>query len=151
MLGAAPTAASGTTYAELVTEYVLRPLGITEITARPDPARCLPVPGLLGRPRRPWTMDGAILPAGGLRATPRAAADLVVRLLVDRRLGDPAPSWQTSGALRRHNGATRHDSLFAGATDDGRWVLIHRLNAVPEDMDRAGVEALRSMTPGRRP
>jgi CubicO group peptidase (beta-lactamase class C family) len=143
VLGAALTAASGTTYEELVTEYVLRPLGITEMSTNPDPSRRLPIPGLLGRPRRPWKMDGAILPAGGLWATPRAAADLVVRLLVERRLGDPAPSWQTSGPLRWHNGATRHASLFAGAMDDGRWVLIHRLNAVPEDTDRAGIEILK--------
>lgn len=144
VLGAALAAASGTTYEELVTAYVLRPLGITEMTAHPDPGRRLPTPGLLGRrPRRPWKMDGAILPAGGLWATPRAAADLVVRLLVERRLGDPAPSWQTSGAMRWHNGATRHASLFAGAVDDGRWVLMHRLNAVPEETDRAGIEILR--------
>ncbi|MGW3953040.1 serine hydrolase domain-containing protein [Streptomyces sp. NPDC004752] len=143
VLGATLTAASGTTYEELVTEYVLRPLDITEITASPDPAQRLLAPGLLGPPRRPWSMDGAILPAGGLWATPRAAADLVVRLLVERRLGDPAPSWQTSGPLRWHNGATRHASLFAGAMDDGRWVLIHRLNAIPEDTDRAGIKALK--------
>ncbi|MEV5388590.1 serine hydrolase [Streptomyces sp. NPDC052721] len=143
VLGAALTAAYARTYEELATEYVLRPLDITEMTANPDPAQRLPAPGLLGRPRRPWTMDGAILPAGGLWATPRAAADLVVRLLVERRLGDPAPSWQTSGPLRWHNGATRHASVFAGAMDDGRWVLIHRLNAVPEETDRAGIKALK--------
>ncbi|MFF8911625.1 serine hydrolase domain-containing protein [Streptomyces olivaceoviridis] len=143
VLGAALTAASGSTYEELAAEYVLQPLDITEMTANPDPAQHLPAPGLLGRPRRPWTMDGAILPAGGLWATPRAAADLVVRLLVERRLGDPAPSWQTSGPLRWHNGATRHASLFAGAMDDGRWVLIHRLNAVPEETDRAGIKVLK--------
>ncbi|WP_432139062.1 MULTISPECIES: serine hydrolase domain-containing protein [unclassified Streptomyces] len=143
VLGAALTAVSGTTYEELVTEHVLNPLGITEVTARPDPARRLTAPGFLGRPRRPWTMDGAILPAGGLWATPRAAADLVVRLLLERRLGDPAPSWQTSGPLRWHNGATRHASLFAGATDDGRWALVHRLNGAPDDTDRMGVELLR--------
>ncbi|MFC9290320.1 serine hydrolase [Streptomyces sp. NPDC057052] len=143
VLGAALTAASGTTYEELVTEYVLRPLDLTEITANPDPDRRLLPPGLLGRPRRPWTMTGAILPAGGLWATPRAAADLVVRLLVERRLGDPAPSWQTAGPLHWHNGATRHASVFAGATDDGRWVVIHRLNAPPEATDRAGVEILK--------
>ncbi|MDQ0757518.1 CubicO group peptidase (beta-lactamase class C family) [Streptomyces canus] len=145
VLGAALTAASGTTYEKLVTEYVLRPLGITEVTSNPDPGRRLPTPGLLGRARRPWKMGGAILPAGGLWATPRAAADLVVRLLVERRLGEPAPSWQTSGSLRWHNGATRHASLFAGAMDDGRWVLIHRLNAVPEDTDRVGIEILRGI------
>lgn len=144
VLGAALSAASRMTYAELVTEYVLRPLNITEITANPDPAQRLLAPGFLGRPRKPWTMDGAILPAGGLWATPRAAADMVVRLLVEHRLGDPAPSWQTSGPLRWHNGATRHASVFAGAMDDGRWVLIHRLNAVPEETDRAGIQALKA-------
>ncbi|MGV9935076.1 hypothetical protein ACWDY4_31570 [Streptomyces olivaceoviridis] len=73
-----------------------------------------------------------------------SAADMVVRLLVERRLGDPAPSWQTSGPLRWHNGATRHASVFAKAMDDGRWVLIHRLNAVPEETDRAGIQALKA-------
>ncbi len=144
VLGAALTVASGMKYEELVSVYVLRPLGVTEVAVNPDPGRRLPTPGLLGRPRRPWTMAGAILPAGGLWATPRAAADLVVRLLLERRLGDPAPSWQTSGPLLWHNGATRHASLFAGATDDGRWVLTHRLNAAPEDTDRAGIDILRA-------
>ncbi|MFG2380770.1 serine hydrolase domain-containing protein [Streptomyces avermitilis] len=147
ILGEALAAAAGTSYEELVTEYVLRPLDLAEVTAHPDPSRRLPTPGLLGRPRRPWTMHGAILPAGGLWATPRAAADLVVRLLVERRLGDPAPTWQTAGPLRWHNGATRDASLFAGALDDGRWVLIHRLNATPDDTDRAGIEILKQPRP----
>jgi D-alanyl-D-alanine-carboxypeptidase/D-alanyl-D-alanine-endopeptidase len=142
LLGEALTTAGGAGYEELVAEHVLRPLDITEVTARPDPARRLTAPGLFGRTRRPWTMDGAILPAGGLWATPRAAADLVVRLLVERRFGDPAPSWQRSGVLHWHNGATRDASLFGGATDDGRWVLVHRLNAPPAETDRVGVDSL---------
>lgn len=143
LLGAALTAASGTPYEELVTAHVLRPLDITEMTAHPAPDRCLQAPGRFGSPRRPWTMDGAILPAGGLWATPRAVADLVVRLLVERRLGDPAPSWQTAGPLYWHNGATRHASLFAGATADGSWVVVHRLNAKPEVTDRLGITTLK--------
>ncbi|WP_241827136.1 serine hydrolase domain-containing protein [Streptomyces graminilatus] len=143
VLGAALTEAAGTTYEELVAEYVLRPLGITEMTAHPEPGRRLLAPGPGGRPRRPWTMDGAILPAGGLWATPRAAADLLVRLLVERRLGEPAPSWQQLGRLLWHNGATLHDSIFAGAVEDGRWVLIHRLNGDPEDTDRLAIENLK--------
>ncbi|MFE7934220.1 serine hydrolase domain-containing protein [Streptomyces sp. NPDC057456] len=142
VLGAALAAAAGTTYEELATAYVLRPLDVTEMTARPVPARRLPAPGLFGRGRRPWTMDGAMLPAGGLWATPRAVADLVVRLLVERRLGDPAPTWVTTGPLRWHNGATRHASLFTGATADGGWVVVHRLNADPEGTDRLGVAFL---------
>ncbi|MEU5771260.1 serine hydrolase domain-containing protein [Streptomyces asoensis] len=150
VLGAALTTASGMTYEELVTEHVLRPLNLTEITANPDPNRRLLPRGRLGRPRRPWTMTGAILPAGGLWATPRAAADLVVRLLVERRLGEPAPSWQTAGPLHWHNGATRDASIFAGGMDDGRWVMIHRLNAPPEDTDRAGLEILKGAETIRR-
>ncbi|MEU1708117.1 serine hydrolase domain-containing protein [Streptomyces sp. NPDC005706] len=142
-LGEALTTAAGTTYEELVTEYVLRPLAITEVTASPDPGRRLLARGRLGRVRKPWTMDGAILPAGGLWATPRAAAELVERILVERRLGEPAPSWQTAGPLRWHNGATRDASLFTGAMDDGRWVVIHRLGGTPEDTDQAGIEVLR--------
>ncbi|MEH0544063.1 serine hydrolase [Streptomyces sp. B21-105] len=143
ILGAALTAAAGTTYEELASAYVLRPLDITEMTAQPAPERCLQAPGLFGGSRRPWTMDGAILPAGGLWATPRAVADLVVRLLVERRLGDPAPSWIRTGSMVWHNGATRLASLFAGAQDDGSWVVVHRLNAEPEDTDRLGVTLLR--------
>ncbi|MFF4549196.1 serine hydrolase domain-containing protein [Streptomyces sp. NPDC001406] len=143
VLGAALAAATGTSYEELVTEHVLRPLDVAEVSADPDPARCLLAPGLFGGTRRPWTMRGPILPAGGLWATPRAAADLLVRLLVERRLGDPAPTWQTAGPLRWHNGATRDASVFAGATNDGRWVVVHRLNGDPEDTDRVGIEVLK--------
>ncbi|MFI5797279.1 serine hydrolase domain-containing protein [Streptomyces sp. NPDC051677] len=146
-LGEALTVAAGAGYEEVVTEYVLRPLDVAEVTASPDPDRLLAAPGLFGGPRRPWTMRGAILPAGGLWATPRAAADLLVRLAVERRLGDPAPSWQTAGPLHWHNGATRDASLFAGAMDDGRWVLIHRLNGAPEETDRAGIEVLKRSRP----
>ncbi|SER89935.1 D-alanyl-D-alanine-carboxypeptidase / D-alanyl-D-alanine-endopeptidase [Streptomyces sp. yr375] len=150
LLGEALTAACGTTYEEVGAEYVLRPLDITEMTARPDPDRCLQAPGLFGRPRRPWTMDGAILPAGGLWATPRAVADLVVRLLVERRLGDPAPTWVTSGPLRWHNGATLLASLFAGALPDGAWVVVHRLNGDPDDTDQLGITVLEESRQSRQ-
>ncbi|MFF9089418.1 serine hydrolase domain-containing protein [Streptomyces sp. NPDC014991] len=143
VLGAALAAAGGAGYEELLDTYVLRPAGLTEVTARPHPGRRLLAPGLPGTRRRPWTMDGAILPAGGLWATPRAVAALVVRLLVERRLGEPAVSWQSAGPLRWHNGATRDASVFAGAMEDGRWVVVHRLNGRAEDTDRAAVELLR--------
>ncbi|WP_190014082.1 serine hydrolase domain-containing protein [Streptomyces lucensis] len=142
VLGEALADAAGTPYEELVAEHVLRPLDVHEVTARPPAERRLAAPGLFGRPRRPWTMTGAILPAGGLWATPRAVADLLVRLVVERRLGDPAPSWQTAGPVHWHNGATRHASVFAGAMADGRWVVVHRLGGDPEETDRMGVDAL---------
>ncbi|MEU2062286.1 serine hydrolase domain-containing protein [Streptomyces sp. NPDC013455] len=144
VLGAALARAGGAGYGELLDTHVLRPLGITEVTVRPPAGRRLTAPGLLpGTRRRPWTMDGAILPAGGLWATPRALGDLVVRLLVERRLGEPAVSWQSAGPLRWHNGATGDASAFAGAMDDGRWVVVHRLGGRPQDTDRAGVAALK--------
>ncbi|MEU0002976.1 serine hydrolase domain-containing protein [Streptomyces sp. NPDC006314] len=142
VLGEALAGAAGASYEELVTEHVLRPLDVHEVSARPAAARRLLAPGLFRRPRKPWTMTGAILPAGGLWATPRAVADLLVRLVVERRLGDPAPSWRTAGALHWHNGATRHASLFAGAMADGRWVVVHRLNGDPEQTDQNGVDVL---------
>ncbi|WP_435270521.1 serine hydrolase domain-containing protein [Streptomyces sp. 1222.5] len=143
VLGEALSRAAGTSYEEVLATHVLRPLDVREVSARPAAADRLLAPGLFGRPRRPWTMTGAILPAGGLWATPRAVADLVVRLVVERRLGPPAPSWQRSGPLYWHNGATRHASVFAGATADGGWAVVHRLGGDPERTDRAGIDALR--------
>ncbi|MFE2260336.1 serine hydrolase domain-containing protein [Streptomyces griseosporeus] len=147
VLGAALTEAAGAPYEEVLSEYVLEPLGVREVTAAPDPARRLLAPGRFGRPRPPWTMTGAILPAGGLWATPRAVADLLTRLVLEHRLGPPAPSWQRSGPLHWHNGATRHASVFAGATEDGRWVVVHRLNGTPDGTDELGVAVLRRGRP----
>ncbi|MEV5877899.1 serine hydrolase domain-containing protein [Streptomyces sp. NPDC052101] len=144
VLGAALVAAAGVAYEELLAEHVLRPLDVHEVTARPDTGRRLLAPGLLGGERRPWTMGGAILPAGGLWATPRAVAELLVRLVIERRLGDPAPSWQRAGVLHWHNGATRHASVFAGAMADGRWVVVHRLGGRSNRTDRMGIDLLRS-------
>ncbi|GAA3220684.1 serine hydrolase domain-containing protein [Streptomyces thermocoprophilus] len=143
VLGAALEKAAGLPYEELLSAYVLEPLGVREIAARPDPALRLLAPGRLGRPRRPWTTTGAILPAGGLWATPRAVADTLTRLVLDGRLGPPSPSWQRSGTLHWHNGATRHASLFAGAAADGRWVVVHRLNGSPGGTDQLGARMLK--------
>ncbi|MFG2623896.1 serine hydrolase [Streptomyces sp. NPDC048473] len=144
ILGAALSSAARTPYEDLLNQYVLTPLDVSEVTSDPPQDRRLRGRGLFGRPRRPWTMNGAILPAGGLWATPRAAARLVTTLLVDRKLGDPAPSWQTSGPLLWHNGATRDDSVFAGAMTDGRWVLVHRLSGPPEATDNLAIEILKN-------
>jgi D-alanyl-D-alanine-carboxypeptidase/D-alanyl-D-alanine-endopeptidase len=149
VLGAALAGAAGAPYEELLAEHVLRPLDVHEVSARPERDRRLLAPGLFGRERRPWTMDGAILPAGGLWATPRAVADLLVRLVIERRLGDPAPSWQTAGPIHWHNGATRHASVFAGArAQDGRWVVVHRLGGDSDATDRTGIGLLREAGAG---
>ncbi|MBZ4319439.1 serine hydrolase domain-containing protein [Streptomyces huiliensis] len=145
VLGAALAAADSRPYADGLRERVLVPLGVADdVAPRPPAGRPRVVPkGPFGRPSRPWTMDGAILPAGGLWATPRAAARVLTGLVVDRVLGDPAPSWQRAGELTWHNGATRGASVFAGAFPDGRWVLVHRLGGSPEETDRMGVDLLR--------
>ncbi|MFJ1882916.1 serine hydrolase domain-containing protein [Streptomyces sp. NPDC088137] len=148
VLGAALVSAAGMPYQELMDHYVLAPLGITEVTSAPPPDRRLCSRGLFGRPRRPWTMSGAILPAGGLWATPRATADLVTALLIDRKLGEPALSWQRAGTLLWHNGATGDASVFAGAVPDGRWVLVHRLTGQADRTDELGIELLRRATSG---
>lgn len=151
VLGAALTAAAGMPYQDLLDHYVLAPLGITEVAVAPPPDRRLHGRGPFGRRRRPWTMSGAVLPAGGLWATPRATAGLVNALLVERKLGEPALSWQRAGTLLWHNGATRDASAFAGATPDGRWVLIHRLTGRADRTDELGIELLRRATPGAPP
>ncbi|NUP35763.1 MAG: beta-lactamase family protein [Streptomyces sp.] len=147
LLGAALVAATRTPYEELLHRHVLDPLGVTDVTADPPPGSRLCRRGLLGRPRRPWTMTGAILPAGGLWATPEATARLVTGLLVDRRLGEPAPAWQKAGHLLWHNGATGSASVFAGAAPQG-WILVHRLSGRSAATDRLAVETFRRFLDG---
>ncbi|KUN45155.1 serine hydrolase [Streptomyces olivochromogenes] len=142
LLGAALVAATRTPYEELLHRHVLDPLGVTDVAVGPPPGRRLCRRGLFGRPERPWTMTGAILPAGGLWATPEATARLVTSLLVDRRLGEPAPAWQKAGRLLWHNGATGGASVFAGAAPQG-WVLVHRLSGRSAATDRLALETFR--------
>ncbi|MGW6603288.1 serine hydrolase domain-containing protein [Streptomyces sp. NPDC055036] len=146
VLGAALSSAAGAPYEELLNEYVLEPLDLTEITPNPPQGRRLSERGFLGRPLRPWAMNGAILPAGGMWATPRDTAHLVTRLLVEQRLGEPALSWRTTGALRWHNGATRKASIFAGAMTDGTWVMVHRSSGQPLPTERMAAQALKDAT-----
>ncbi|MFF4603969.1 serine hydrolase domain-containing protein [Streptomyces sp. NPDC001339] len=145
VLGAALAAAAQQPYAELLRAHVLEPLGVAdEVTQAPPADRTLRTKGRFGGERAPWTMDGPILSAGGMWATPRALAAVVTGLLVDHRLGAPAPAWQTAGHLRWHNGATRDASTFAGAfADTGEWVLIHRLGGSPDGTDQIGVRLLK--------
>ncbi|WKE70936.1 serine hydrolase [Streptomyces sp. WP-1] len=140
-LGYALVAATRTPYEELLRRHVLGPLGVTDVAADPPADVRLCRRGLFGRPRRTWTMTGAILPAGGLWATPRATARLVTGLLVERALGEPAPGWQRSGRLLWHNGATRGASVFAGAVPRG-WILVHRLSGASAATDKLGVDTL---------
>ncbi|MEV6020693.1 serine hydrolase domain-containing protein [Streptomyces sp. NPDC051997] len=142
LLGAALTAATGTPYEELLHRHVLDPLGVADVAVDPPPGRRLCRAGLFGRPRRPWTMDGAILPAGGLWATPRAAARLLTGLLVERGLGEPAPAWQRAGSLVWHNGATGGASVFAGASPQG-WILVHRLSGRSAVTDKLALDTFR--------
>ncbi|QKW48354.1 serine hydrolase domain-containing protein [Streptomyces buecherae] len=142
VLGAALVAATGQPYERVVRDHVLDPLGIEAMAAHPPAGQALRATGLFGRPRASWTMDGAILPAGGMWATPRAAARLVTGLLVDRELGAPAVTWRHAKDVTWHNGATRDASVFAGALPDGRWVLVHRLGGSHADTDAEGMRHL---------
>ncbi|WP_055711121.1 serine hydrolase domain-containing protein [Streptomyces torulosus] len=143
VLGAALTAATATPFEELIHRHVLEPLEVEDVTADPPVERRLIARGLLGRTRPPWTMNGAILPAGGLWASTRAVATITQALLLNRRLGEPAPSWQPLGRLLWHNGATRGASVFAGALPDtGAWVVVHRLGGSPDVTDRTALRLL---------
>lgn len=150
VLGYALTHVTGRSFQQLVDEHVLLPLGLDAgaVTARPPQDLRLVPRGLFGRPRPLWDLTGPILPAGGLWSTCRTLTHVVVGLLVDRKLGSPALSWQQAPSILWHNGATRDSSAFAAAHDDGRWVLVHRLGGSPDGTDRLGIEALRSSQPG---
>ncbi|ULR51341.1 serine hydrolase domain-containing protein [Streptomyces deccanensis] len=150
VLGLALTTVTGRSYQQLLDTHVLSPLGLGAgaMTASPPERRRLVPRDVFGRPRPLWTLTGAILPAGGLWSSCRTLADLVVALLVERRFGDPAPSWRRGPSLRWHDGATRGSSAVAVAYDDGRWVLVHRLG----DLSGSGAiaqRALRTATPPR--
>ncbi|MEU2432343.1 serine hydrolase domain-containing protein [Streptomyces sp. NPDC007861] len=148
VLGHALTTATGRTFQELVDEHVLLPLGLEAgaMTALPPEDRRLVPRNLLGRPRPLWELTGPILPAGGLWTTCRTLADLVVGLLVDRRLGTPAPTWRRGSSTLWHDGATRSSSVVAAAHDDGRWLLVHRLGS-PGRTDRLAVKTLAATSP----
>ncbi|MFF7391742.1 serine hydrolase domain-containing protein [Streptomyces scabiei] len=150
VLGLALTSVTGRSYQQLVDTHVLSPLGLGAgaMTASPPEGRRLVPRDLFGRPRPLWTMTGAILPAGGLWSGCRTLADLLVALLVERRFGDPAPSWLRAPSLRWHDGATRGSSTVAAAYDDGRWALVHRLGPLPGTI-AAARRALRGATPTR--
>ncbi|MBD9725084.1 serine hydrolase [Streptomyces caniscabiei] len=147
VLGLALTTVTGCSYQRLVDTHVLVPLGLGAgtMTAAPPEERRLVPRDLFGRPRPLWTMTGAILPAGGLWSSCRTLADLVVALLVERRFGEPAPSWQRGPSLRWHDGATRGSSVVAAAYDDGHWILVHRLGDVTATAKKAK-HTLRTLT-----
>ncbi|MFJ7180212.1 serine hydrolase domain-containing protein [Streptomyces massasporeus] len=149
VLGAALVAAAQQPYLELLRQQVLDPLGVAdEVAVAPPADRSLRAKGRFGGHRATWSMSGAILPAGGLWATPRALAAVVSGLLVEQKLGVPSPAWQEAGRLLWHNGATRDASVFAGAfSDTGDWVLVHRIGGSPDDTDRLGLELLAEALP----
>lgn len=145
VLGAAISAASGQPYEDLVRTRVLDPLGLNDgFAVHPPVERALIPTGLFGRRLAPWTMSGAVLPAGGMWATPRAVGALLTKVLVERELGDPADTWQRTGRLLWHDGATRNASIFAGAFGDGDWLVVHRLNGSTERTDRVAVKYLQA-------
>ncbi|MFD7665263.1 serine hydrolase domain-containing protein [Streptomyces sp. NPDC059788] len=143
VLGAALAAAAGEPYERVVRRCVLDPLGIEEMTARPPADRVLTGTGRWGRPRAPWTMDGAVLPAGGYWATPTAVAALTRALLADRVLGPPALTWRQDGPVIWHNGGTRDAAVFTGLHRESReWVVVHCLDGGVDEADRTGVRLL---------
>ncbi|MGW7073658.1 serine hydrolase domain-containing protein [Streptomyces sp. NPDC054855] len=139
VLGAALTAATGRPYPDIIDQYVLAPLRLPAGSMTPDPpsaARLLPRSRLLRRPRRAWVMNGAILPSGGLWATPRTIADLVCGLIVNQELGPPAPTWYRAGSQFRYNGATSTATVSVIAQPEGPWAIAHRLGGDPAETAR---------------
>ncbi|RKN08440.1 class A beta-lactamase-related serine hydrolase [Streptomyces radicis] len=146
ILGAALSSAAGAGFEELAHEHVLAPLGVPPgaMTARPSGET-----RLLSRSRfryrsKPWTLDGAVLPAAGMWASCTTVGRLITGVLIDRTLGAPAPTWHAAGPLLWHNGATRRSSIFTGAFADGEWIVMHRLSGAPQRTDRMALAELRA-------
>lgn len=150
VLGHALSTVTGRSYQQLVDDYVSLPLGLGAgaVTARPPQDQRLVPRTLFGRPRPLWTLTGPIAPAGGLWSTCRTLSRTVVALLVERRLGPPAPSWQRASSVTWHDGATRGSSVVAAAHDDGRWLVLHRLGDAART-DRLARKALLAAPPPR--
>jgi D-alanyl-D-alanine-carboxypeptidase/D-alanyl-D-alanine-endopeptidase len=147
VLGAVLVEAGGEDYESLLRRHVLQPLGIDadQVAVAPPAESRLTARSWLRTPRTPWTMDGAILPAGGLWATVRATAAITTGLLLDGTLGDPAPTWQVKNGIHWHNGATRDSFVFAAAEPaTGAWVVAHQLGGSRKSLEQHAVEHLRT-------
>ncbi|WP_331721085.1 hypothetical protein [Streptomyces sp. NBC_00454] len=116
-------------------EYVLEPLGLAAgtVTADPPHDQRLVARTLFGRPLTPWTLNGPILPSGGLWSTPRTMASVLVGLLVERRLGPPAPrgareNRRRCGTTEPHTGrppSPSHTTTAAGSCSTACTATAH--------------------------
>lgn len=138
ILGEALATAAGTTYEELVTEYVLRPLDIAEVTANPDPSRRLPPRGASGGPagRGPCTVRSC--PQGDCGPPPRGS-----------RSGRTPPGGTPTGGSRAVLADRRHPAL-AQRRDARRLGLRRGDGRRPLGTDPPTQRSTRGNGPGRR-
>ena len=137
-------AAGAATWYEAVVRHVLDPLGLPPLTWRPDPERRLVGRGRTGRVRQPWTMTGAIAPAGGLWGTVEEVAAAAERLLPVDGSRPPTAAWQRSGDAVWHNGATRDSAMFVGRrVSTGALAVVHTMRWGPSRTDAFAVDLLR--------
>ncbi|SHN74805.1 serine hydrolase domain-containing protein [Cryptosporangium aurantiacum] len=148
LLGQALAARTGTPYTELVTERVLRPLGMNDTTLTgADSARGSTASG---RPVEAWSGVG-YAPAGtGVRSTAADLAKLVTALLDGSAPGADAATprfaddesrigyaWFTDDGITWHNGGTRGFRSYVGFDrDSGRGVVV--LGNTDRDVDWIG-------------
>ncbi|WP_411701119.1 serine hydrolase domain-containing protein [Conyzicola sp.] len=163
LLGHAIAAAASTTYAELLRERIVQPLGLpdTYVPATPDQVRSDAVDGSAknGRPRQPWTGE-ALGPAGGIRSSITDMARLTAALLDGSAPGIDAltptsrfgPRVQIGAAwitiemkkgwtVTWHNGGTGGFRSWIGLDREaGTGVVV--LSATTASVDRAGFALL---------
>ncbi|ADB33057.1 beta-lactamase [Kribbella flavida DSM 17836] len=166
LLGHAIASAAGMTYADLLHQRIAVPLGLDVfyVPATPDELRPGAVIGTSrsGRARRPWTGE-AVGPAGGIRASIRAMAQLTAALLDGSAPGvtalDPVArfsgpvrigaAWITLDRLGRlitwHNGGTGGFRTWIGL-DRAAGTGVVLLSATSLSVDRHGFELLARLT-----
>lgn len=163
LLGHALAARAGLSYAELLCDRIGEPLGLDPfyVADADDELTATAVAGTsrFGRPRKPWTGQ-AIGPAGGIRASVRAMAELIAALLEGTAPGaasmDPVPEttgkWIRIGAgwlsfEREGRTITWHNGGTGGF---GSWIGLDRLartgvvvvSATEGSVDRTGFRLL---------
>lgn len=162
LLGHAVSAATGSSYADLVTDRIAGPLGLVDTYVATSPEQVRPgavVPrNRAGRPVEAWANE-SIAPAGGVRSS---AADLatLLRAMLDRTVAGAdamdavAPfsgrmrigaGWITGPMMGRdvtwHNGGTGGFRSFVGI-DRGNGIGVALVSATSRSVDGAAVRLL---------
>lgn len=119
----------------LAKRYVFDPLGIADVSVRPDPQCVPPLRTWTGRLCKQWTFAGPFVGAGGLHGT----FDALESWAASRAQGAAGRrpfGWMDDGDWYWHNGGTLDHGAFVAMSHDGlRVMTVHTLGHNPERAD----------------